>query len=405
MKKYICVLFVLSCMLVQPARAGSEFFGAALSNIISRPEVKAAWDESENGYSVSLPANTDFVVYGGFGGSEGLAAPGLGGDEYGAVILIANAVVEHGAQICPYQLQCTNKNKKHNSGNAYYRPVGFDAAKHCVWLCADGYSGTNCASKGHVQCDDTEYTKKWTGLSMRRGSSSEAINHTGEVQDEVAGWRQLWHVHGKGEEANDVVGVVEILQHGVLASNIRLACHSENGKGNRSWIAEIRSHVNSRLLCAPGYIPNAQNSDCVPMDAAYCDLATMTMCNGNFQLSAFNSEIHKIDTARDCARFFCVDDTKAFPRAGDTSCEPCGPDSVRAGPHPDTGVCTICSTPGQYFDRDEGTCKTAASYAKNDLQYGKGKTLNSGLPLTKQCWSLSNVDDYSKCVRGEPFGN
>lgn len=360
--------------------------------------INAAWD-ADGDFSLDA-TTTQFFISGGLGAHA--ATRGTWDDEFGGVALVSSKIVEHGAYLCPYHIQCNNRACRNYSNSLYFRPSGFKPSQ-CVWMCSDGYIGTGCsvlASSTSLSCDTQVFTTdpsgKFGGLGNKTwGKDSDS------VEGEVEGFKTNY-IYGD-EEQDVMVAAIEFLEHGVVAAAVALTCHSEDGCSNRSWISSVTVNPSSRrVLCAPGYKTNVEGTDCVPVNYGMCELKEYVMCDG-FPRAGFDPDIHYIseDPAKNCVKYFCEDEAAAFPAAGNVACEPCA-SGIRGGPRPDNGVCTICQL-GQYFERSTGLCKTAASYSRTDLQYGRGQT-NNTVPVKQQCWTMDNPTEYVNCVKGQKTG-
>lgn len=360
--------------------------------------VMSAWQASSNINEYSqLGTGTEFFLAGGVARLPNNSNLGMNGDEFGGVALLSSSLVEHGGYFCTYQVQCHNKHCKAYSNSLYYQPTGFNAAKHCEWLCADGYSGTNCTTPPSgipLTCDSANYKTKFKGVSMIKSGGR-------DVEQQVQGWNTE-SSHYSGRERDMLVGVIKYLDHGVIAAPIAIQCYAENRHYNDSWIESVMIKPSYRVLCAPGYRANSSNTDCEIISQDLCTMQSIGMCAG-FDRTAYDETIHRLDTKDGCAKYFCAESGYAFPSSSDVSCAECAT-GVMGGAHPKTGVCVKCTT-GQFFNEKTGSCETAAAYSKSDLQYGKGKTKNNVPDIKNQCWTQVNTDDYKDCVRGKLKSN
>ncbi len=333
----------------------------------------------------------EFILAGGLGKRN---THGTYGDEWGVVGMIATKLVERGGYFCPYQLQCANKKKKKKSWTLYFHPNGFSHDK-CVWLCEGGYSGTNCetAPNTPVVCDftpqDPSSVGKFSGLSMKTSGK-----HNDGKEHEIAGLNQ-W---GTDPECDVIVGITQYLTHGVVARPIQACCGRDNWKSVDSYVDTIKyASGNKKILCAAGFTANAEQTDCVPINAALCETQSLTFCSG-FERGQYNSAIHTLAQSGDCHKYFCKDQNKAFPNSNSKECIDCAT-GIMGGANPANGVCEKCSS-GQYYDKDSASCKPAAALTKTELQYGAGKTKNTA-SLKDQCWTKVTPDEYKDCVFGK----
>lgn len=360
---------------------------AVPANAINVVTAARGWWGYDGGSGTNGSAG-DFILAGGLGKG---GQHGTHGDEWAVVGMVANTIVEHGGYFCPYQIQCANKRKKRKTWTMYYHPTGYSRVG-CTWLCEPGYGGHNCASQTTVStCDTKNYGtgsgQKFNGLSLKT-SGGDADQKEGEV----SGFNQF----GSDPEHDVILGIVKYLEHGVIAGPVQIKCGRNNWKDIDSYVESVLAATGQqKLLCAPGYTANAGGSDCVPISADLCATQGMTFCS-NFDRSKYDSSIHTLEPAGNCAKFFCTDRNKAFPRAGDFTCADCS-SGVKGGASTANGVCVQCQS-GEYFDKASNSCKSAAAFSKTDLQYGKGMTKNN-TAVDDQCWTLTTPEDYRGCVK------
>lgn len=347
-----------------------------------------------NGETSSAGSSQELIIDGGLWKNN---THGTHADEWGFVAMIATKVVEHGAYFCPYQAQCSNSRKEKHAWTTYYLPNGFSEDK-CAWLCESGYEGEDCKEQSEQPpyCDKTPYNTKnggkFSGLSMKTWGGD-----AGSVEGNVHGFN-TWNTGNKME--HDVfLGVIKFLEHGVMASPIHVQCGRDNWKDNDSYFDVVDTAPGTvKLLCAPGYTPNAANTDCEPKNKGICEIQDIKMCDG-FARDKYNSSIHTIKVVDGCAKYFCSETGKAFVSATDTTCSDCATGS-KGGASGKDGTCVKCET-GQYFNTDTSTCETATAFSKTDLQYGKGKTKNSDSDINNQCWTFVEPELYRDCVLGK----
>ena len=78
-------------------------------------------------------------------------------DEWAMIGMAAKKKVQHGGYFCAYQFQCENRNSEYHSWVRYIHPYGYS----CVWLCEEGYFGTDCAQSSSTpsSCDTSDLTR------------------------------------------------------------------------------------------------------------------------------------------------------------------------------------------------------------------------------------------------------
>lgn len=193
-----------------------------------------------------------------------------------------------------------------------------------------------------------------------------------------------------------VLGVTKFLSHGVIAQPVYLKCTRYNWKHNDSSMTEVlAANGTAKLLCASGYKPNADNSDCEMFDPEMEKLQQLTFC-ANFPVDKYDAEKHELMADGACAKFFCKDSGQAFKARGDTECIDCS-NTVIGGASLVDGTCKKCEI-GQYFNKKTDACESASAYTKTDVRYGKGNT-QSSKPFISHCWPIVLPEDFKKCVQ------
>ena len=324
-------------------------------------------------------------------------------DEHGIVLFMARDIVANGGYFCPYQLQCSNTSNTKRTWTQYYEPKNF-LNSQCVWLCKNGYYGNKCeetTSSGSTtfnnDCDNSNFSKE-TGMFSELGMNTtiSSVSKEEEITGFDTGNESTGNDSGYYKEYDVVLAAVKFLDHGIVALPVKIHCGVMNWPDNDSFVDFIRSETNDKgtILCAQGYKPDDSNLNCVPINSSACGIDSFPFCNG-FDKSKFNESIHYKDIKGDCVKYFCEEPGTAFKSTTDTTCVECS----NGGPDPNNGTCISCNI-GQYFDEDDGICKTAVAYSKSDMQYGKGETKNT-VPLDEQCWLIATPEEYAECVKND----
>ena len=335
--------------------------------------------------------------------SERESTRGTKPDEHGIVLFMAKDIVENGGYFCPYQLQCSNTSNTKRTWTQYYEPKNF-LDSQCVWLCKDGYYGNKCEemlsdiTTFNNDCDNSDFSKE-TGMFSELGMNTtiSSVSKEKEITGFDTGNESTGNDSGYYKEYDVVLAAVKFLDHGIVALPVKIHCGVMNWPENDSFVDSIINNAtNGRgtLLCAQGYKPDGGNLNCVPIDSSACGIDSLPFCKG-FDKSKFNESIHYKDIQGDCVKYFCEEPGTAFTSKTDTSCVECS----NGGPDPNNGTCISCNI-GQYFDEDDGICKTAVAYSKSDMQYGKGETKNT-VPLDEQCWLIATPEEYAECVKND----
>ena len=330
-------------------------------------------------------------------------------DEHGIVLFMARDIVENGGYFCPYQLQCSNASNTKRTWTQYYEPKNF-LKSQCVWLCRNGYYGNKCEetiSSGSTtfnnDCDNSNFSKE-TGMFSELGMNTiiSSVSKEEEITGFDTGNESTGNDSGYYKEYDVVLAAVKFLDHGIVALPVKIHCGVMNWPENDSFVDSIVAKDNylnatngqGTLLCAQGYKPDNGNLNCVPIDSSACGIDSLPFCK-DFDKNNFNESIHYKDIKENCVKYFCKEPGTAFKSTTDTTCVECS----NGGPDPNNGTCISCNI-GQYFDEDDGICKTAVAYSKSDMQYGKGETKNT-VPLDEQCWLIATPEEYAECVKND----
>lgn len=347
------------------------------------------WTERKD-YSDTGAGNADkFLIHGGYEGSN---KHGTYDDEWGIVSMIARKIVQHGGYFCPTQLQCGNTNWQNKSWPRYFNPTGYSADK-CVWLCEKGYTGENCSDTASANdpLDENKYDLSSLSVAVSMKTSGGNDNN---VSSEITVFDD-WHSY-HDNECTAILGITDHKEHGGVARPVQVCCKYWDGWLNyKSGVkSAIYATNSSKLLCAAGYTPNSNNTDCIPLNVNAAAATSKNFCEG-FDAEKFDSAIHVAKNTGGCYKYICKEAGKAFPGGGNFACADCAT-GIKGGANKDTGVCVVCQT-GQYFDQATGTCKVATAVSSTDMQYGKGKTKESD-KIDDQCWTKVVPTDYKECV-------
>ncbi len=318
-------------------------------------------------------------------------------DEYALHMMVAMEINEHGAKFCPIQIEGKNKNKK----NAWTEYAEIPSSAGCKWLCKDGFSGENCATaQSEVNsCNPVEF-KRSDYNNLKRVVSG--ANVEGGVP-----WFNWARGAGCGlnrSQEHDSILIITRWHpggHGAWVQPVIVRAQREGYSNMISWpVIYPRAGASEVLACMDGYMPNPNRTDCVPIDSNVCAMAQA--CAG-WNTNDFDESVHMfvVPEGKSCFEFRCKGDNMAFASATDRSCIEC-PASLRGGPSPVDGTCVKCDS-GRVFNNIAKTisehCGEAIAYTKTDMQYGKGKTKNTGDDISKQCWTQTETDVYRECVK------
>lgn len=299
------------------------------------------------------------------------------------MVFIAQNITTTGAEFC--------MNRVLENGSkwiVYFLPK--DNKSKCIWLCQPGYGGADCSesANGNIcypekisktafneyetnQSENTAYTENLDWLIKRHSFPAEYASAEGEVFIAITDWVPSGH----GAFVSPVMAQGADFQHG---RTVRI---EKIGK--------------DKLLCAPGYRPNAGNTDCEPINSTTCTFAGMTFCSG-FEKDKYNESVHSLKAdSSGCYRYFCKSSNQAFPSALDKSCKDCAKPG-RGGPSMTDGSCVVCPA-GKYFVQESNECRDASAYSKSNMQFGQNNSTKDK-PIVEQCWSITEPSAYKKCV-------
>lgn len=363
----------------------------------SRPDLSKYWGYTAGSFSRGGGDTGDFMIGGAL--NEWGSGAGTFDDEGGIIGVIAQKIVEHGGYFCPYQMQCANCRKCHQTWTRYLLPKGipsFHAKRNkCAWLCEAGWSGKGCAEQTSymTKLDNTNTNTaggRFSGISIRTSGGGQFDVSAGVIEE-------LDYKEFENGNSMVVVGVTKFLTHGVIAQPVYLQCTRYNWKHNDSAMTHLELAAGTaKLLCASGYKPNADNSDCEMFDPNMETLQQLTFCS-NFPADKYDAEKHEIenDPTNNCAKYFCKDSSQAFAGRGDTNCVDCA-NNILGGVSLVDGTCKKCEL-GQYFDQETDACASANVYTKTDVRYGKGNT-QSSKTFENHCWPIVQPSEFKECV-------
>lgn len=335
--------------------------------------------------------NANNNATGGFNGCVGknVSNNSSCGSESSRLVFIAQNITKNGAEFCLNQVYMNDAGSKtcdndYENWVLYFLPR--DNESKCFWLCQPGYGGADCSESANGNfcypedisraafsnydidtSQNTAYTENESWLFRRDTGARDSCSDEREVFIAITNW--LPSGHG--------AFVSPVIAYGSTGSKITI---SKLG--------------NNKVLCAPGYKPNASNTDCEPVNSTTCTLAGMTFCSG-FEKDKYNESVHSLKAdSSGCYRYFCKSSNQAFPSALDKSCKDCAKPG-RGGPSMTDGSCVVCPA-GKYFDQNSNDCLDASAYSKSDMQFGKNSTKTK--PIVEQCWNITEPLAYKKCV-------
>ena len=326
-------------------------------------------------------------------------------DEYALQMMVAVNINAHGAYFCPIQVEAKNKDK----GKSWTEYAMIGATSGCRWLCAEGYSGSECAvepNKG-TTCDTSPFVRN-NYDNLKRVTSGANIED--EIVKKSSDKEKKCEGQNTTQEHNVILAITRWAPggHGAWVQPLVVRAQREGWKktketpdGMVSWpVLSPVTGTKEILLCVDGYKPNTDSSDCIATNAAICP-EVPSMCPGWTEI---DEGLHMVvqSAGKNCFEFRCKGENQAFASTTNRSCIEC-PTNSRGGMSSVDGTCVKCEAGKVFNNKATSTathCGEAIAYTKSDMQYGKGKTKNNNPDVAKQCWTMTETDAYRECVTG-----
>lgn len=321
-------------------------------------------------------------------------------DEYALQMMVAVNINAHGAYFCPIQVEAKNKNK----GKSWTEYAMIGATSGCRWLCAEGYTGSECAvaRESGTTCDTSPFVRNNYDNLKRVTSGAniedEIVKKSSDKEEECEGQRTE-------QEHNVILAITRWAPggHGAWVRPLVVRAQREGWKDMISWpVLYYVTNTKEILLCVDGYepMPTKAPTDCVAIKADICP-EVPSMCPGWTEI---DEGLHMVvqSAGKNCFEFRCKGENQAFASTTDRSCIEC-PTNSRGGMSSVDGTCVKCEAGKVFNNKATSTathCGEAIAYTKSDMQYGKGKTKNNNPDVANQCWTMTETDAYRECVTG-----
>lgn len=338
----------------------------------------------------------------------------------GLMMMVARDLNENGAYFCPTIITCDRNRWEMGQTSdkkpywTIYKELSNVSSSDCIWLCKSGYSGVGCQERTNNVCNPTKISRsKWDDESFYMKGNVK------DVEDVVAMFAQ--------SEKASCVRYVSGVWPSPMEHDMILAISRWTESGHGVWVSPFVARADfystrysngpgtaftyrvghETLLCMPGYEPNFQNDDCIPVDETVCNVTAAieggTTCDRKKEqyvsFDAFDSstmEMHYFD-ADSCYGVLCSQAGYGFnPQTGVAECIDCGLTDIRNGID-NYGRCIRCNT-GQIFNSATGKCVSAVALDWNRLKYGPNKSEQT--PINQQCWTQPDQYSYSDCIWG-----
>lgn len=328
-------------------------------------------------------------------------------DEYGILMMVARETSVGGAKFCPTMI--LGQNKKDSDSWTEYYDAGTDI--DCVWLCRDGYTGTDCtqgiSGDNSSTCEKTELLQSnYDSIHVVDPSAVGSVS----IKNRIPNWGADKYENCGKKQGHDLIFAIsgwlpgghgaKVRPYIIRAKqewddNVRLG---KDYGDNVSWIvvypaASVKdddsSKTNPVLGCLNGFRPNADKTDCVPIDASVCDIEVW--CSGWDEDNFDSSKHEKFIDSTGCTQWRCKGRNKHLTTAGASQCVE-NDTSPNVGVDPETGTEVHCEDNQMYVD---GECVNTRPLSKNWLMYGQRQTGSDA--LENQCWTKYGTE-YRDCV-------
>jgi len=306
----------------------------------------------------------------------------------------AKEIYEHGAKICQVQIQASNVRIDY-----YWR----DNWK-CATLCEANYSGDQCQTYGEkAPCDeDIILQSEYALIKYGDDDDKDTNRHTDAMQ--VLKFENGTIVNSSSDYSTHVIlGINKKMSHGAIVTPIEIQAISQtntyslNGSSYttvNTRITSVYSNGKETLLCQEGYIPNANNTNCVQTNE--CKINTNNMCDGysksEYTEDAYVLKAKKLQTCSGkvcrttgtCTYYECRDGY-GLESPGSKKCINCSNNGQGIN---NDGVCIQCTGEKRFILN--GECETA------DKEFSKSQMRQNS--SSQQCWIEIDPDRYKECV-------
>lgn len=302
--------------------------------------------------------------------------------EGAGVAIIATNIFDNGngAEFCARQIQ---------AHSISYSWIDFydtkDYNKDCFTVCKEGYYGTGCKSTTFSGCDDRDYTNEFPDVKSADwlDITNTYCHDTSKLKTEDT---PVFHyvIDNNNDSQVYVLGVKSVKPHGIIVEPVQIA--AKRGNDRDAWIESVKGNGNTFALCAAGYVPNSDNSDCVPGASCGSDTDKLNNLCAGFSKNNYKSDEHSLvyNNSGKCYNVRCQNH-KGFSSEYNTTCVEC-PGAPLAYVNND-GVCDMCDR-GKY-PNGTSCSNTIASYDKVQMYSNRNN----------DCWLKTKASEYSDCVK------
>lgn len=330
-------------------------------------------------------------------GNAGLGFSNQSRVQPAVLLLLATDLESNGAKFCAVQVNATRNSLVDWPWVRTYWPAG--NKKVCFWACKDGYGGEGCKEKNAPSVSGntlTEIKASLDGLQIAYDSTNiMRLSNVYEEADVV--YEPFGEKYCKGKTLFDTkhylfYGVLGFTSdgHGVITQPMTAYTALTQVATTRTAI-NVYAYGTKRTLCESGYIPVGES--CERNAAAAGTVEDADSCSGWETYPSTGSYKRYYVSSKDCYEYRCMDASEGFRSSADRTCVSCSSNSKGVDSN---GVCITCSS-SMVFDKIGKKCREPVEYTKQDLLYGRNKTVGSA-DLVDQCWTKTIPSEYEQCV-------
>lgn len=344
----------------------------------------------------------------------------------GTMLMVARDVNANGAYFCPTVVVSGRSRWDYATTKAndwrvrFYNPLTSNIPTECIWLCKPGYHGDKCRQSTYNGCTKTKLLRNKYDFLQFNGSNVDLVAVDSQIAEFSYGdnYRGVCTKNWPRSRWKNVLIISTWLAsgNGVFVRPTIIGAKSGNKKWDGPGVLAVNQPYPEILLCQSGYTANADNTDCVPVDAKLCAISNdsgtnpdANLCEQYDSANYDNGVTMEIVENTSCKThsggdggymYRCKDTTQGFDNmvyslSRGLNCIDC-PVDARRGINT-YGFCIECPV-GELFDNSDTTdyCVPATALDKSRMRYGMNK--NAGTPLTQQCWTLIDPEEYVNCV-------
>ncbi len=312
-------------------------------------------------------------------------------DEGAGVAIIATDIFANGngAKFCTRQIQSANGGRK--SWIDIYDTKGYDK---CNVFCKKGYYGPKCDRTQRDDCDTADYTKEFDNV-MDDNTVDELLETTNKYCNDESKIKTkntpafLSVINEGGNDTSShaiVLGVIDVKEHAIVVGPVQINARRKAGSTNDSWISAVSGNGKEMVLCAEGYEPNKDGTDC---ELSYWCSGVTPVCSGENE-NLFNEGWHdwqvRENYGEPCKYITCKSGYGLKGGTESKECEKC--ETTRTQGVNSDGVCEQCEN-GKMFKEGYG-CKDYTTYSIRELK--------KGVQILFDCWKEIGRDAYKECV-------